>query len=46
MPQDLTFDLPIDTPVSRHPEYAQERHLCRQPVRVRGRSRQEPQPVA
>jgi len=30
MPQDVApFDLPFDTPVSRHPEYAQERPLCR-----------------
>jgi hypothetical protein len=27
MPQDATFGLPLDTPVGRHPEYAQERHL-------------------
>ncbi|MCX4885778.1 MULTISPECIES: hypothetical protein [unclassified Streptomyces] len=24
MPQDVTFDLAFDTPVSRHPEYVQE----------------------
>ena len=27
MPQDVTFDLPFDTPIGRHPEYVQERHL-------------------
>ncbi|MET9081338.1 7-epi-alpha-eudesmol synthase [Streptomyces sp. NPDC004237] len=27
MPQDVTFDLPFDTPVSEHLEYARARHL-------------------
>jgi germacradienol/geosmin synthase len=27
MPQDVRFDLPFDTPVSEHLEYARERHL-------------------
>lgn len=27
MPQDVTFDLPFHTPVSRQSEYVQERHL-------------------
>lgn len=27
MPQDVTFDLPFDTPVSDHLEYARARHL-------------------
>ncbi|MFF7415325.1 7-epi-alpha-eudesmol synthase [Streptomyces lydicus] len=27
MPQDVTFDLPFKTPVSKHLEYARERHL-------------------
>ncbi|MDH6213830.1 hypothetical protein [Streptomyces pseudovenezuelae] len=29
MPQDVTFDLPFDMPVSRHLESAQERQPCR-----------------
>ncbi|MFD8717373.1 hypothetical protein ACFV2H_04895 [Streptomyces sp. NPDC059629] len=29
MPQDVTVDLPFDTPVSEHPEYARARHLRR-----------------
>lgn len=38
MPQDVTFDLPFDTPVSRHLGYAQERHPCwiRNVLLVRG----------
>jgi hypothetical protein len=28
MPQDVTFDLPFDTPVSEHPEFARAQHLC------------------
>ncbi|WP_185149481.1 hypothetical protein [Streptomyces sp. Ag109_O5-1] len=31
MPQDVTFDLPFDTPASEHPEYARARHLRRLP---------------
>ena len=27
MPQDVRFDLPLETPVSEHLEYARERHL-------------------
>ncbi|WP_089103422.1 hypothetical protein [Streptomyces hyaluromycini] len=27
MPQDVTFDLPFETPVSEHPEFARARHL-------------------
>ncbi|MER7834983.1 hypothetical protein ABTY98_03485 [Streptomyces sp. NPDC096040] len=29
MPQDVTFDLPFETPVSEHPEFARARHLRR-----------------
>ncbi|MFD3585356.1 hypothetical protein [Streptomyces sp. NPDC058683] len=29
MPQDVTFDLPFETPVSEHPEFARAHHPCR-----------------
>ena len=29
MPQDVTFDLPFDTPVNEHLEYARAQHLRR-----------------
>lgn len=44
MPQDVTFDLPFDTPISRHLEYVQERHL--RSLAFLLDARQEPAPVA
>ena len=44
MPQDVTFDLPFDTPISRQQEYAQERRL-RSPASLFD-AQQEPEPVA